>query len=299
MPHRRRAVVVVATLAVLVGGCTPSAPWTTPGTAEPSASTTTRTPVRTPRPPGPLWSYLEQVDAVSQENEARMHRESEDVIAECMADEGFEYWPREQPAEWDESEQYTLEYARQYGYGSTTTVPEPELSEADRKNEEYRRSLSASAATTYDQAMWDHTDSEGNPAGCTQDAWVAVYQESNWQEDPAFADLHAQFEAWLVAMLQDPRMTEAATDWSACMAEAGYDLATPSDAQDSVMGNGVVTPERDAKEIDTAVADLTCQLETDYQTSMLAAQHVMEQEFVDAHRDQLEALVDAHALEQD
>ena len=40
------------------------------------------------------------------------------------------------------------------------------------------------------------------------------------------------------------------------------------------------------------------QLETDYQTSMLAAQHVMEQEFVDAHREQLEALVDAHALEQ-
>ena len=103
-----------------------------------------------------------------------------------------------------------------------------------------------------------------------------------------------------------PRMTEAATEWSACMADAGYDVATPDDAQESLStpdANGVlgreITPESDEQEIATAVADFTCQLETDYQTSMLEAMHEMEQEFVDAHRAQLEAMVDAHALEQD
>jgi hypothetical protein len=153
--------------------------------------------------------------------------------------------------------------------------------------------------------MLDTSDPDA-PTGCAEDARVAVYGDSSWQEDPAFADLHAEFETWLFAMLEDPRMTAAATEWSACMADAGYDVATPSDAQESLFetdANGglsrEITPESDEREIATAVADLTCQLETDYQTSMLAAQHEMEQEFVDAHREQLEALVDAHALEQD
>lgn len=133
-----------------------------------------------------------------------------------------------------------------------------------------------------------------------------AYKESNGEADPAFADLNAEFRAWIFEMLEDPRMTEAARAWSACMAEAGYDVATPDDAQEGLatpMPDGTlsreITPDADEQEIATAVADLTCQLETDYQTSMLAAQHAMEQEFVDAHRDQLEALVDAHALDQD
>ncbi|MDQ0373081.1 hypothetical protein [Cellulomonas humilata] len=304
MAHRLLAVVVAATLAMLVGACSPSA-GTTPDAAEPSAHPTTRTPVRTPAPPGPLWSYLEQVNADSETNKAELHRQSEDVIAACMADEGFEYWPRELD-EWDEWEQYTLEYAQQYGYGGTSTVPEPELSASDRKNKEYLESLSAGARKEYERAMLDMSDPDV-PTGCAEDARVAVYRDSNWQEDPAFADLHAAFEAWIFEMLEDARMTEAATEWSACMADAGYDVATPDDAQQSLYGppdadgaaSREITPESDEQEIATAVADLTCQLETDYQTSMLAAQHVMEQEFVDAHREQLEALVDAHALEQD
>ena len=141
MAHRLLAALLAA---LLLGACTPPTD-TSPEKAEPSAHPTTRTPVRTPAPPGPLWSYLEQVNADSETNKAELHRQSEDLIAACMADEGFEYWPREQAVEWDEWEQYTLEYAQQYGYGSTSNVPEPELSESDLKNEEYRESLSASA----------------------------------------------------------------------------------------------------------------------------------------------------------
>ncbi|WP_315098020.1 hypothetical protein [uncultured Cellulomonas sp.] len=187
---------------------------------------------------------------------------------------------------------------QQYGYGSISrTPPAPEPSGSERKNEEFVQSLSANARMAYDRAMVDMSDMD-HPGRCAEDARAAVYQENNWQEDPAFADLYAVFEAWIFEMLEDPRMTEAATAWSACMAEAGYDVATPDDAQMST-SNGEITPESDQQEIATAVADLTCQLETDYQTSMLAAQHAMEQEFVDLHREQLEALVDAHALEQD
>lgn len=304
MPNRPVAAVLCTAVAVLVGACSPSAPPTTPETAEPSAGPTTRTPVRTPRPPGPLWSYLEQVNADSDANRAERHRQSEDLIAACMADEGFEYWPREE-LEWDPWEQYTLEYAQQYGYGGTSNVPAPTLNESDRKNQEYLESLSAAARKAYETAYMDVSDPEA-PTGCAQDAQVTAYEDSNWEADPAFADLNAEFRAWIFEMLEDPRMTEAATEWSACMAEAGYDVATPDDAQEGLstpMPDGTlsreITPDSDEQEIATAVADLTCQLETDYQTSMLAAQHAMEQEFVDAHRDQLEALVDAHAFEQD
>ncbi|NUU18244.1 hypothetical protein HP550_13385 [Cellulomonas humilata] len=297
MPHRARAGVLAAMLAVLVGACSPQPD--TAETAGPSVSPTTRTAAQGPRPPGPLFSYLQQVGADGEADRVEREKRVEELVAACMADEGFEYWPRGPAPEWDEWEQFTLEYAQQYGYGSTTTVPPPDTTEPADPNEEYLESLSSSARTAYDQAMWDFSDPE-NPGGCAGDAQTTVYQDGRWEEDPAFAELHAQYETWLFAMLEDPRMTEAATEWSACMADAGYDVATPSDAQESLSGGSsgvIITPEVQKREIDTAVADLTCQIETDYQTSMLAAQHVMEQEFVDAHREELEALVEAYALD--
>ena len=123
MPHRAPAGVLAAMLAVLVGACSPQPD--TAETAGPSVSPTTRTAAQGPRPPGPLFSYLQQVGADGEADRVEREKRVEELVAACMADEGFEYWPREPSPEWDEWEQFTLEYAQQYGYGSSTTGPTP------------------------------------------------------------------------------------------------------------------------------------------------------------------------------
>ncbi|HEY0187643.1 MAG TPA: hypothetical protein VGC67_09165 [Cellulomonas sp.] len=119
-------------------------------------------------------------------------------------------------------------------------------------------------------------------------------------------------------------------EWSGCMAEAGFaDLTTVDDAQQelytgwsTVQGwsdpeytalaeswdwgarpDGPPAPEPDAaavadftaKEIAQAVADLGCQDQIDYSSRALAIDHADQQEFVDQHRDELEAWVEAAA----
>ena len=87
--------------------------------------------------------------------------------------------------------------------------------------------------------------------------------------------------------------------WSACMSEAGHDVASPDEAEQQA--SAAVTfitddPEVQEAEIALAVADLTCRDSTGYTESTRAAWHTLQQEFVDAHRDQLEALVAAHRV---
>ena len=121
----------------------------------------------------------------------------------------------------------------------------------------------------------------------------------DWASDPTFADLHADYEEWIFASLDDPRVHAGDAAWSACMAEAGHDVATPDEAE--LQASAAVTfitddPEVQEAEIALAVADLTCRDSTGYTETTRAAWHTLQQEFVDAHRDQLEALVAAHRV---
>ena len=265
MSHRTALVVALAVTA-LVAGCAAQAstkplPPAVPSVARPA--------------PGPLWAYRDQVDVrlATQVNEERTRA--------CVADAGFMYWPDDPN---HELSQDTLPFARAWGYGglSLETATTAELNAA------FVRTLSGPDRDRYDAALADCA-----PADVEEPA-------QSWRADPAFADLDVEISSWVLATVDDPRMHVADASWSACMDEAGYDVGSPDEAEEqaaaATRGGTVSDPEVQQAEIALAVADLTCRASTGYTESTRVAWHAVQQEFVDAHQDQLDALVAAHGL---
>ena len=93
------------------------------------------------------------------------------------------------------------------------------------------------------------------------------------------------------------------------MADEGYDFANPQEAQESIytLTNEIPFDEETGtqdeaalaeireQEIATAVADRTCQDSTGAGRAALKAQFDIEQEFIDAHKDELDAMVEKAA----
>jgi len=110
--------------------------------------------------------------------------------------------------------------------------------------------------------------------------------------------------------MADPAAVAARTAWGACLLDAGYPrFVERFDAQNWINGqvNALqagpdgewlpMDPEAFAElrqtEIDLALADLDCQEATDLERIEREAYLEYQQEFVDAHRDELDAWVDA------
>jgi len=126
---------------------------------------------------------------------------------------------------------------------------------------------------------------------------------------------------------QDPRLTEVTTAWVDCMADAGitglatvedattlisdkanavYEEAVPTDPTATEMPSEEEMADMEAQvqerlgeitdeEIETAVADFTCREEVGYDDTFQEVSFDLQQQFVDTHRDELEAWVEATA----
>lgn len=264
MPHRTALLWALA-VGTLLAGCAGSTTETLPPAVPP---------VELPDP-GPLSAYLEQVDAQS------VARIDEDRTRSCVADAGFLYWPDDPH---NQISQDTLPFARAWGYGGESiSVPT-----SVEQNTAYAGTLSPQDRERYEAAL----------DACATAPVAAPAQD--WAADPRFADLHADYEEWIFATIDDPRVHAGDAAWSACMSEADYDVESPDEAE--LQASAAATrslvddPEVQEAEIALAVADLTCRDATGYEETTRAAWHTLQQEFVDAHHEQLEALVAAHAL---
>lgn len=201
-------------------------------------------------------------------------------------------------------------------------------------NQEYVEAMSESERAAYEEALygtppeWDENttteemeDYDWSTAGCSGAAQHEVYEvDSEYAgiqkvyEDPQFAELVEAMNTLYTDPQSDPAMTEVNTAWSECMADAGHpDLADPMAAQNSIndlqnalweanaddpeyMGpQGAELQKLKDQEIETAVADYTCQKDVDYLDKQLQLQFDREQAFVDEHKADLEAF--AAALE--
>jgi len=192
--------------------------------------------------------------------------EVQQQVAECMAAEGFEYIPFV-PSDvgggfvgdaFDEEE-----YVKTYGFGVSTWVlqdqafqegegedpyasdPNQEIVNAmdEVEQEEYYRVLYGGEpdiitntpqeeldAMTEDELNQFYNDAYSNwqSDGCQNTASEDVYggggaQEEFWQE------FGQDFEDVMTRVESDPRMVDAQTGWSACMADHGYDYASQQD----------------------------------------------------------------------
>lgn len=198
----------------------------------------------------------EAAQAEYRDQEARI----QEAIRRCMAEEGFEYRPVLPPEEafqvlGPEDEE---ERVRTQGFGITTWFGNEE--EMDRgmewedPNQEMLEEMSDSERQAWQDALWGTQEEQeedmeveideetgetiqmmtGYGAGCQGEAMEAEYGDMN-QTQELWEQLQPAMDAMYERVEADPRIVALNEEWSACMAEAGYDgLATRSDMWETV-----------------------------------------------------------------
>ncbi|MGY5883408.1 hypothetical protein [Modestobacter lacusdianchii] len=293
----------------------------------------------------PLSEYFNAVyggDLSPEEQErqfAEQLAEREELVAQCMQDEGFEYTPDTQSSSYSagdgtEWEPEDREWVGQYGYGAVESPMSDEVPSEEQEyvdpNGDYVATLSESEQTAFYEALYgpqpteDELSEEASyeydwqTAGCQGAAQHEVEGQDVSQSEefkPLFDAINALYED----MASWPGMAELDAEWATCMDAAGHGgYATQVDAQNSVyedlneiyesiaptedgeMGGEPDQAALDAlgeREVALALADLDCREETDYRDRATDISHAAEQQFVDDHESELEAM--KAAAEQD
>ena len=218
-----------------------------------------------------LFDSIGMDDANAATRDAERQRQQEDLTAQCMTEQGFDYTPVHYPddyygvpAEEAEGEQQSqLEYAQQWGYDVFThdyaneePVTEEESGWEDPNAWVYDE-LTDSELRAWEEALWgappeeeefdpdaDVEDYEWNweDAGCRGWAQHELEADDPWAEaskvfeDPQFAELLEEMNNIYQEAETDPRFGELDGAWSACMADQGYDFADPQAARESIYG---------------------------------------------------------------
>ncbi|WP_102192784.1 hypothetical protein [Microbacterium aurantiacum] len=170
-------------------------------------------------------------------------RQQEELMAECMAAEGFEYKPNTQNGgvafsddggEWDPE---SREWVEKYGYGMVNSPWNEQMEENPPEentdpNADYIASLSESEQTAYyetlygappeEDAMTEGATFEYNweDAGCQGAAQHEVQGDDPWQADE-FAGLVEKMNELWSSTQESPEFKELNAAWASCMADAG------------------------------------------------------------------------------
>jgi len=289
----------------------------------------------------PLTSFYKSISGdldpeAQQKKFEEQNRKAEELVAACMAEQGFEYTPVDQSAgmvTMDE-ERDPEEYAAEYGYGMTI-VQEPSAEEQAEMesyvdpNQAYTESMSETELNAYYAALHgDMAAAEPDENGeippmetAEMGCWGAAQNEASggeqelWESEDmiAFSDASSKLYEDIA---KSPKMDEVTAKWSDCMADAGFDHATPQEAMDSFMeaSNSLYenqSPEGPSEaeqaeideklstlqeeEKDTAVADQACQEKVGYQDVYRTVTFELEQAFVDENKDLLDRVTAAYA----
>lgn len=268
-----------------------------------------------------------QLHNVEEANEESVRLE--ELIATCMTKEGFDYIPDTELSHFsiteddpNDPQEGTLEFAQQYGYGIMDS-PQRYAIEAQAKawkehvdpNQEYIDSLSASEQNAYIETLYgagvasseQDPDENNNAFGCQGWATKQIQSEkkpSAW-DDPDFAEFLNTGEELYREALATPEGQSLDGEWSDCMADAGFpDIPSRADALEKInqaqmelFGNSGKQPEEalvkelQATEIEQAVADWNCAASINYDERFEQIHFDVQQAFVDAHKEQLDALV--------
>lgn len=248
----RGAAVLVALVVGATGGCVSGGSATTSQGASGGAAGAVVGPDGAPTPSTtypidrelPFGAYAEPVSRVL--NSGKELDESdftavEELVAACMKDEGFEYYPRPYVpsdtaiADWTggalalpvlPADRADVE---KYGYGTDDV----EAGEAARvaaevvdENNVYLDSLEPAAQEAYLEAMGGTSDTD---LGCHGDATLEVLGA---QPDTDLADEYTELVGEMMRLVtygvgQDPRGVALVDEWTGCMADAGYDVTKP------------------------------------------------------------------------
>lgn len=279
----------------------------------------------------PLSEYfiaLSGGDLSPEEQEAKYAAEDkqrEELMAQCMQDEGFEYVPVPTASvSFDTGEEWKpddREFVSQWGYGAieypgANEQPDPEEMTTD-PNADYVGSLSESEQNAFYEALYGPSPSEEElsedgsyeynwqTAGCSGWASHEISGDDPLQSDE-FADVMDAINTFYEDTASLPEIAELDRAWSACMDGAGYPgFATQPDAQnsfydelntlydESTSDTGVDQAKLDAlheREVELALADLDCREDLDYRAKYDKAQFAAEEAFIEDHKAELDAM---------
>ena len=271
------------------------------------------------------WSAL--YGGFDEESYAAQSKEQEELVAACMADEGFEYIPVDQSQymsfDDDEVDRDTEEWVAEHGYGMQQTPEEiEEMNEQAEEyvdpNQDYVMALSESEQTAYYEVLYGVQSSEPNEdgeyeynweeAGCQGAAQHEVQGEMPYDNDK-YKDLLDEMNSLYEDLQKDPEMKKIDAEWAACMSDAGetgfkkkqdaidsiieeqnamYEDPTAQEDQDAF---AKVQEELRKTEIKLALVDFQCSKEVDYQNRSLTIQFALEQQFIDDNKKQLDEMV--------
>jgi len=258
---------------------------------------------------------------------AAQAEETEELVAECMSEDGWEYIPVDQTqysgSDFDWEERNTEKWIAVYGYGVNLTQEENEElygspEEFVDPNQDYVSSLSESENVAYYEALYgkppaeEELNEDGSyeynweDGGCYGYAQHEVTGEQAYDQDqfkPIFEAMGALYED----QSKDPRMKEVETAWASCMADAGFtEFKLKQEAAQSIYDQQneyweenpeSMGPDEDQiaewreGEIDVALADFKCGEKVDYTQKQLAVQFELEKEFIKEHKAELDELV--------
>lgn len=243
-------------------------------------------------------------------NEHKRVEQAEDIIAGCMAFNGFEYVPEVGAPEADEAPdpQTVLVEAEAHGFGIVDAYlegnsdDEPEMT---GPNAEYFLDLDPDEQQDYRDAL-DGTQETGFE-GCRSEAQLFTMNTdpSRVYQDDTFRDLVSELGALPSDIAQDERVRAATDDWAVCMSEQEYiDLAQPGDLEAQLQEEFLALPELTddvldeffAREITAATTEIECLIEVGWYDINAVVEQEYEEAFVDEHQTELEALVDKYGV---
>jgi len=283
---------------------------------------------------GPLDEYMfaitgTQPNPTAEQSRAVMIRDDrirEELVAACMAEQGFTYIPNLpeiiiMPAiqNADALEWGTREFVAQAGFGISVRPPASGLggvgpAMTPDPNEALRAAMSASERAAWEEALWG-----GEPtafgAGCSGLAWQQM------QQPDGFAAIAAEVESFRLRLQHGtaPEIAGLNAEWAACMTEAGFtSLPVPRGLvmalnlefqalqgwviEENEFGNTQLsrppgatdpTPQQLAafteREIAIAVTDYDCRAQISYEQRFNQIDIELQQEFVAQFRNELAA----------
>jgi hypothetical protein len=277
----------------------------------------------------PLNEYMAAVyGSQDQDDFAKQQEEAEEYTAACMAEEGFEYIPidyssqyQDVPEPEDIEDQNTEEWVTENGYGINQTSEQiEEQSEQSVEivdpNQDYVASLSEGEQAAYYEVLYgpgpdeSDMDEDGSyeynweEAGCQGEAQHETSASSVWEEDEHKAVVDAMSSMY-EDVQKDPAVAALDAEWATCMADAGFaEFSKKQEAIEAVieesngLWDGTETGPTDEEtqaardhEKEIALADFTCSEEVDYLDKQLEAQFKVEEQFIEDHKSELDALI--------
>ena len=215
-----------------------------------------------------FFGYGDDFDpALEQARYERQELEAQQLIRQCMAQQGWEYTPfvpdfGEEVFFGPGDDLSREEWVAQYGFGISTTFTEQfdqdfsveeNLDPTDDPNFIYRDSLTPAEQIAYDRALYgsfdfDESDIEygedGNPifpefepSGCFDEAYGELFGGfggEGGEIEVVYEELGPLYEELFQRIEADPRVVELKGAWSGCMGEAGYTFAGQDDMYMSI-----------------------------------------------------------------